>query len=260
MKKISNLFVLILVFVLASCGGKTPSQLAKRSALIADLENFKKTLPKPMPEFKGILNDINIVNDTIIYVAEIPTIEELPYAILIKNKMDADRVAATYITRVSNDVTEPLLDAGFGIKYRLYYNHGSDFFEYGFDYNQLKRVSEQLEKGDIEPYSELDITSLQMADTEFPQDLGDGTWLTAGYVEGNSICYVVSTELEVEPSLITYEDIQEMKNEAILVLKEGQDFDYILKTMEKENIQFVYIYKDCNDVEWARFSIGAEDL
>lgn len=100
---------------------------------------------------------------------------------------------------------------------------------------------------------------MEIDEYSFPVNIEEGVWLTNGYIKDNTAYFESTVEQEIDKSDLTYQDLEETKTEIINGLKETTSW---LKKdqMEKEYFKVVYIYKDSRAKEFARITIGPEDL
>ena len=90
--------------------------------------------------------------------------------------------------------------------------------------------------------------------------MDEGLWLTDAYVKDNNIYYIATFEYEVDKSNITDDDIAEVKESCIDALREEPLISSRKKELIKENIHFVYIYKDSRGKECMTVSIAPNEI
>ena len=80
------------------------------------------------------------------------------------------------------------------------------------------------------------------------------------YIEGHNIYYISTIEAELEPSDISAPEKAEMRKDLIESMKEEWLIMRHKKEIVKENVHFVYIYKDNRGKEIMRVDISPYDI
>jgi hypothetical protein len=168
---------------------------------------------------------------------------------------------ARVLANVSEEAAEKLIEHGLGIKY-IYTSKetGKVLLEVQMTSQKLKEIKDKVEKGELQAFSMIEITKMELAKLKIPSEIEEGVWLTDAYVKGSKVYYVASVENEVDPSSLSGADILEMKESLIQGLREEGLVMMHIKEMIKENVHFIYIYKDNRGVEFSRVDISPEEL
>lgn len=205
------------------------------------------------------IQNIKLVGDTIVYTCEL-TKETWDDIAISKDSINSDRNIARFIQSVDENFIVLVVTHHAGIKY-IYRDRNShkEYASITISPEKLSDISSKLENGRIKPYSLKEIIQMEIDEYSFPVNIEEGVWLTNGYIKDNTAYFESTVEQEIDKSDLTYQDLEETKTEIINGLKETTSW---LKKdqMEKEYFKVVYIYKDSRAKEFARITIGPEDL
>ena len=108
-----------------------------------------------------------------------------------------------------------------GLKY-IYVSKdtGKTLLEIEIPANKLKEIKDKIDKGEIEAYSILELSEMELSKLEIPSQIEEGVWLTDAYIKENSIYYVATIENEIEASDLSPSNIAKMKELCIEAIKE----------------------------------------
>ena len=226
----------------------------------AELSEFKHSLPYEIAGSGFVVTNVEIVGDIVIYTCQVSK-ENWDIMSLSQEVSSSERNIARVISMIDKGAIAKSIKSGLGIEY-VYVSQENDstLLEIEVQPNKLKEVFDKLENGEIEPYSLLEITKMELAKMEIPSKMDEGLWLTDAYVEGQNIYYIITLEYEVDSSDISEEDIEYVKNSCIAYIREQPLITTHKKEIIKENVHFVYIYKDSRGKECMRISIALQDI
>lgn len=264
MKSLVNILLAFVILTFGSCGlnssNKNSFNEHERKMVEEELATFKHGLPYEIAGSGFVMTNIEIVGDMVIYTCQVSK-ENWDAISLTQEVSSSERNIARVISNLDKEAIAKFIKSGFGIKYEyVSQENDSTLLEVEVQPNKLKEVFEKLEKGEIEPYSLLEITKMELAKMEIPSKMDDGLWLTDAYVEGQNIYYIITFEYEVDKSNISVEDIEEVKNSCITYIREEPLITTHKKEVLRENVHFVYIYKDSRGKECMRISIAPQDV
>lgn len=228
--------------------------------MISELESYKAQLPVEINGTGIFIDDILIKNDMIVYSCQLPN-EMWETMSLGKEAPTSDRNMARVISNVDNKFVQRFIDTGFGLKY-IYKSSetGEILMEIEMSAEKLEEISNKLKNGQIEPYTMIELSQMELARMEIPSQIEEGVWLTDAYIKGNNIYYIATIENEIEKEDLSYADIEEMKEGCIEGIREEKLITMNKKEVIKENIHFIYVYKDSRGVELARIDITPKDI
>ena len=264
MKLLVKILLTFTVIVFGSCGLKSPNKNStneqERKIVEEEIATFKRSLPYEIAGSGFVMTNVEIVDDIVIYTCQVSK-ENWDAMSLTQEVSSSERNIARVISNLDKEAIAKFIKSGFGIKY-VYVSQENDstLLEVEVQPNKLKEVFDKLENGEIEPYSLLEITKMELEKMEIPSKMDEGLWLTDAYVEGQNIYYIITLENEVDKSDISEEDIEEVKNSCIAYIREEPLITAHKKEVLKENVHFVYIYKDSRGKECMRVSIAPQDV
>lgn len=264
MKLLVNILLAFTVIAFGSCGLKSTNKNSineqERKMVEEELATFKRSLPYEIAGSGFVMTNVEIVDDIVIYTCQVSE-ENWDAMSLTQEVSSSERNIARVISNLDKEAIGKFIRSGFGIKY-VYVSQENDstLLEVEVQPNKLKEVFDKLENGEIEPYSLLEITKMELAKMEIPSKMDEGLWLTDAYVDGQNIYYIITLENEVDKSDISEEDIEEVKKSCIAYIREEPLITAHKKEVLKENVHFVYIYKDSRGKECMRVSITPQDI
>lgn len=264
MKPVVNILLVCITLVLSSCvlksSNKNSDGLHDREMLEAELADFKRSLPYEIAGNGFVVTNIEIVNDFIIYTCKVSK-ENWDAMSLTQEVSSSERNIARAISNFDKEMVTKFIKSGLGLKYEYVSKEDNrTLLKIEVQPDKLKDIFAKLERGEIEPYTLLELTKMELGKMEIPAQMGDGVWLTDAYIKGNNIYYIATFEYEVDKSNISTEDIEELKNSSIAALREEPLLTARKKELVKENIHIVYIYKDSRGKECMRVSIAPQDI
>ncbi len=264
MKATNGIFYLGLLFwacLVSSCGspGKKQNEI-ERQKLISVIESEKPRFPLEVGDGSGIyVDDVQIEKDMIVYSFLYPD-EMLEVISLNKETSTSDRNLARTISYFGK-LVQSYIDAGFGLKFIYKSSETREvLMEIEMSPEKLEEISKKLQNGEIEPYTLIELTRMELARMDVPVQIDEGVWLTDAYVKGNNIYYIATIENEIDKENISYSDIEEIKEGCIESIREERLFAVHKEEIFRENIHFISVYKDNRGIEVARIDISPEDL
>lgn len=264
MKLLVNTLFICLTLILVSCSLKSSNKNSfdkhERELVEDEIATFKQNLPYEIAGKGFVMTNVEIANELVIYTCKVSK-ENWDAMFLSQEVSSSDRNIARAISNMDKETINKLIRTGLGMKY-VYVSQETNrtLLEIEVQSNKLKDVSDKLEKGEIEPYTLLELTKIELAKMEIPSQMDEGLWLTDAYVKDNNIYYIATFEYEVDKSNITDDDIAEVKESCIAALREEPLISSRKKELIKENIHFVYIYKDSRGKECMTVSIAPNEI
>ena len=264
MKLLVNTFAICLILILVSCGLKSSNKNSfdkhERELVEEEIASFKQNLPYEIAGKGFVMTNVEIANELVIYTYKVSK-ENWDVMFLSHEVSSSDRNIARVISNIDKETINKLIRSGLGVKY-VYVSQETNrtLLEIEVQSNKLKEVSDKLGKGEIEPYTLLELSKIELAKMEIPFQVGEGLWLTDAYIKGNNIYYIATFEYEIDKSNISDEDIAEVKESCIAYLREEPLISSRKEEFIKENIHFVYIYKDSRGKECMTVSIAPDEI
>lgn len=254
------LTILLLLLVLCSCNNAANKAAKERELIIEELTSYKSQLPYTIPGTKFTITDISFDNEIIAYKCSIYE-EDWEAMSAVPDVLKSDRNLARVISSISNEAVDKFIENGFGLKY-IYISKetGKTLYEIEMTSDKLKDIKNKVEKGEIEAYTILELAQMELSKLEIPSQVDDGVWITDAYIDGHNIYYIASIEAELDASALSSSDIKEMKESLIEGIKEEWLIMRYKKEMIKENVHFIYIYKDNRGKEFAKIDISPYEL
>ena len=256
LKLFSRLVVsLLVVFFVASCEGQSYT-LKERSAFLQEFLSFKEKLPYKIRETFAITN-LEVDNDFVEYTFQVNEEEWMEISLISDELIKNDRNLARVLGNFPSDITDQLIKYGIGFRSKyISAKTGKLLFELEMSADKIKEIKDKVNSGEIQPYSLIEATQIEISKMSFPVQIEEGIWMTSVYIEGNNVCYISSVEGEINPSDISNDDLKEMKEDIIEELKKSGLVIVHKEEILKENIHFIYVFKDSRGLEFARFDIG----
>jgi len=251
---------LLLVLFLFSCGANSAKSQKEREELLKEIMSYKGKLPFNIPGTSISITDIAVDNDIIVYTCRVGS-EDWDTMSLASEVSNTDRNMARVISNVSSEDVDKFIEHGLGLKY-IYTSEetGETLLEVEMSADKMKEIRDKVESGELQPYTMIELSQMEIAKMEIPSQIEEGVWITDAYIEGNKIYYIATIENEIDPSDISNADLREMKEGLIDDLKKEGLIMMRKKEIIKENIHFVYVYKDSRGQEFARIDISPYDF
>ena len=255
MKKFSLLLITILL--LSSCAQNKKKTTIAREIFKKEIANEFKELPVSI---NGILlTDIDIEDDYIVYVADL-TREEWSARFMPNNAVNSDKNIARIISVVSPELLQKYIDFEVGIKYlyREVESKGS-LGEIEISHERIKDIKDKLERGLLPPYTIMELLAVEMSKYELPAQIEENAWITDAYIDGKVVFYETTITEDLDGYKMTEDESKEVKNELVKELLEWTTNSLYKDELIKEEVRFIYSYKDKSGNEYMRIEIGPED-
>ncbi len=249
-----GLFLLTLI----SCvnPGKSSRDL---TAIQTELDELQRKLPIHIPNTPLVMKSVVLEDDIVTYTVELTSSFEEFFSMTEKDA-NSDRNIARMINSVGKRAVTQLIDNELGLRYIYLDNEtGDTLLTISVDAERMAQIKKQLDEGSIEPYTTKELLQMEIDQYDFPCDIGDGVWLTDGYIRGNNVYYEATLESDITSDDLTYSDLQEMKRDCISGIEETL-VRFQKQGFYKENIHLIYIYKNNNGEEFARIDLSPDDL
>ena len=255
-----HIIFVILISFFCSCNNTAQKTGKEKEKILEELTSYQEKLPYTIPGTKLTITDISIENDIVVYTCSIYN-EDWDTSFMTSDMMASDRNMARVVSGVSSDAVKKFIEYGIGIKY-IYISKetGEKLLEIEMSSDKLKEIYNKLESGEIEAYTFMELAQMELAKMEIPSQVDEGVWITDAYIDNHNVYYIATIEAEIDASDISSSDKEEMKKSLIEGLKEEWLITRHKKEMIKENLHFIYIYKDNRGKEFARFNISPYDL
>lgn len=246
--------------VLYSCNNTDKKSAKEREYILKELTSYQDRLPYTVPGTNFTITDINIENDIVVYTCSVYD-EDWESMSMPSNVANSDRNMARVISGMSSDAINKCVEYGIGIKY-IYTSKetGEKLLEIEMSSDKITEIRDKVESGQLEAYSILELTQMELAQLEVPSQIEEGVWLTDVYIDGHNIYYIATIEAELDASELSPVEKEEMKESIIEGLKEEWLVTRHRKEMVEENVHFIYIYKDNRGKEFARIDISPYDI
>lgn len=250
------------ICIATSCNsmGKKANKVIKREQMMSELEAYKANLPMEISGTGIYIDNVQIENDMVVYTCKLPA-EMWQTMSLSKEASTSDCNMARVISNVDRRYAQNFIDAGLGLKF-IYKSSetGGILMEVEMSAKKLEEILKKLQNNEIEPYTLMELTQMEISQMNIPSQMGDGIWLTDVYIKGNAIFYNVTIENVIDKDDISYADVENLKRECIMSLRGEKLMTIHKKEFIRENIHFIYVYKDSRGIEFARINIGPEDV
>lgn len=232
----------------------------RREEIRQAIRSHKHRCPSTIPCTGFTMVDIDAEDDYMIVKVEV-TNEYYEGNLLTPEMANSDRNVARGISIYSSNIIDMFIEYEFGMKY-IYTSKetGKTLLEITIPPKKLKEVKEKVDKGELQAYSLLELMEMEFAKMAFPYQIEEGLWLTNVYIKGNNIFYVYVVENEIDASDVLQSVLYELRKSSIEGLRKEFGALVYKQSIIKENIHFVYIYKDNHGKEFARISISPDDL
>ena len=256
----TNLIALLLLLVLCSCNNVSKTKGNKREEILRELAYFQDRLPYTVPGTRFTIKDISIDNDIVAYTCSVYD-DDWKTMSMESDVANSDRNMARVLSNVSNEVVDIFIEHGIGLKY-IYTSEetGKTLLEIEMSADKLKDIKDKVENGELEAYTILEIAQMELAKLEIPSQIDEGIWMTDAYIKGHNVYYVATIEAELEPSDLTSSDKAEMKENVLESLKGEWLIMNQKNEIIKENVHFIYVFKDNRGREFAKLDISPYDL
>lgn len=254
------LSVLLVVFTVSCFDKSSRKEARERHEILEGIKTFQKDLPYPIEGTGITITGMELEGDIIVYTYTISD-EDWEEIAGPDDVANSDRNLARIISNISSTAVNLFIKHHLGLK-MIYKSadSGKIFRVLEMSPEKLKEIKEKKDKGEIDAYTLLELTQMEIDQMKFPTKLEDGVWLTNAYIKGHSICYEARLENTVDPSDVSSSDLAEMKQSIIEGLKEDGVIEVHKSEIIKENIHFTYIYRDDRGVEIGRLDISPSEL
>jgi len=248
------------MFALCSCINTSKKANKEREDILKELTSYQDRLPYTVPGTRFTVTDISVDNDIVVYTCSVCN-EDWDSMAMSSDIANSDRNMARVVSNVSDEAVKKFIELGIGLKY-IYTSEetGEILLEIEMSTDKLKEIKDKVDNGELEAYSIIEIAQMELAKLEIPSQVEEGVWLTDAYIEGHNVNYVATIEAELNPSDFISSDKEEMKETLIESIKEEWLIMRHKKEIIKENVHFVYIYKDNRGEEFARIDISPYDI
>lgn len=254
------LLSLLIMAFLSSCGVNSAKSKKERDEILKEIMSYQDRLPFNVPGTTLSITDIAVNDDIVSYTCTIGE-EDWGDMSSVSEVASTDRNMARVISNVSNEAVDKFIEHGLGLKY-IYKSleTGTILMEIEMSANKMKDIRDKVNKGELQAYTMIELAKMELAKLEIPSQIEEGVWLTDAYIEGNEIYYIATIESEIDSSDLSNADLSEMKEGLIEDLKKEGLIMMRKKEIVKENIHFVYVYKDSRGQEFAKINIGPYDF
>ena len=257
-----HLALLVLMFVFtASCFDNSSLKKTKlRGPIEQEIKSLQKQLPMPI-EGTGITITSVVLDGDIVAYTYVISDEDWKDIASSEELANSEKNLARIVSNVPSASIDMFIENALGIK-MIYRSEesGKKLRTIEIPADKLKEIKEKTDTGELEGYSFLELTKMEISEMKFPQDLGDGIWITDAYVKGNKIYYVVKINQRINPSDLSSSDKVAMKKQLISDLKAEKSIMINKQEMVDEDIHFVYIYNDKRGVEVFRADIAQSNF
>lgn len=253
--------VFLAIILLCSCGNMVKkSKELEREKVLKEIEDYKSRLPYTIPGTGITLTRIDVDKDIIVYSCRI-TKDNWDAMSLASEMATSDRNIARVISNISNNAVDKFIEYELGLKYIYISDETSEkLLEIEIPSQKLKEIKEKVDKGEVQAYTMIEISQMELAKLDIPSQIDEGIWLTDAYIKGSNVYYECTIENELDASDLSSEAIAELRASCIEGIKEEGMVMMHKKSIIKENIHFIYIYKDNRGKEFARITISPDDL
>ncbi len=247
----------IFMTILVSCNNQKTGSISQTDRL--ELNNELKSLRSQLPyEIAGTgvyITSVEVGDSCVELTGAMP--QEIIDLIVTVDSLNTDRSVSRAVLGLG-EICNYLVEKNVGITYR-YENMstGQELCTVVAGPERLKRVMNEVKSGDTQPYSLLEVCRIQASSAQYPIDMGDGTWMTNAYVEGNSIYYEYRCDFDLvidnETEEIIKEEIEnEIVGNALFTFNKDRAID--------EDVHLVYIYKSKKGKILSKIDISLKDL
>jgi len=250
MKKIMFLG-LMMACLLSGCKKENPL----REGIRADIEEWKKQLPM---EIGGItIQTADVKEDLVVYDCLVDETAEMIQADSILN---SDKNYARTLASMDEMVVKNYIDAGMGVKYIYKDKESKIRGVMTITAQKMKEIQQKLKSGEIKPFSFLEMTQVEINQSEYPLQVSENLWLTDAMVKDNYVINVFTIEAVIEKSSCTEEEWWETKKNTIEGLRESPLVRACREEIKEKDIHLSYVYKDVRDTILSIIDIDYYDL
>lgn len=254
------LLVLMVAFTTSCLNNPTQQKAKVREQLQKEIKSFQKRLPLPV-EGTGIsIIGMDLNDDIVVYTYSVSE-EDWENMAGSEELANSDKNLARIVDNVPSASLDLFIKYGLGLK-MIYKSKesGETLRELEIPADKLKEIKEKTSKGELEAFSFLELTKMELTEMKFPSELEDGIWMTDAYVKGNTVYYVVKIDRKIDPSALSSADKAEMKQQLIRDLKAENSIMIHKDEIVKEDVHIVYIYNDKSGKEILKVDIKPSDL
>lgn len=251
MKKIVYGVILGLALICTGCAEKNPH----RAAICQEIEEMKSQLP--MEAGSLTIREVNVKGDLVVYEC---SVEEEADMIQSDSVLNNDKNYARTLASMDEKVVKGFIDAEMGVKYIYKNKEGKNLSEMTISAQKMKEISGKLRTGEIQPYSVLEMSQVEIDQTQYPVKITDNLWLTDAMVKDNYVINVITLEAQAEKSDFTEDDWWEAKKNTVAGLRESPLIASGKQEIKEKDIHFSYVYKDVRDTVLVILDIDYYDL
>ncbi len=247
----------IFMTILVSCNNQKTGSIsqADRLALNDELNSLRSQIPYELSGTGIYITSAEVGDSCVELTIAVP--QEIIDLIISVDYLNTDRSVSQAVLGLG-ELCNYLVEKNVGITYR-YENMstGQELCTVVIGPERLKRVMTEVKSGDTQPYSLLEVCRIQASSAQYPIDMGDGTWMTNAYVEGNTIYYEYRCDFDFVIDNETRRIIrEEMENE----IAGTPLFIYNKEKAINEDIHLVYIYKSQKGKLLFKIDISLKEL
>ncbi len=251
MKKIVYGAILALTLMSVGCAEKNPH----RAAIRQEIEEMKSQLPLETGSLT--IREVNVKGDLVVYEC---AVEEVADMIQADSVLNSDKNYARTLASMDEKVVAGFVNAEMGVKYVYKDKEGKNLSEMTISAQKMKEISEKLKTGEIQPYSVLEMSQVEIDQTQYPVKISDNLWLTDAMVKDNYVINVITLEAKAEKTDFTEDDWWETKKNTAAGLRESPLISSCKQEIKEKDIHFSYVYKDVRDTVLVILDIDYYDL
>ncbi len=251
----------LLLLTLLLCDLNSRKSSRDLTVLQTELDELQSELPINIPNTPLVWKSAMLEDETITFTYELTrsSFEEY-FFVMSEKEVNSDRNIARMINSIEEQFVTLLINNELGMCLIYLDNKtGEALLTVNVDAERMAQIKKQLDEGSIEPYTAKELLQMEIDQYNFPCDMGDGTWLTDGYIRGNNVYYEVTLEFYITSDDLTYSDLQEMKWALVSYMEDTFVRSY-KQDFYKENLHLIYIYKNNKGEEFARIDLSPDDL
>lgn len=243
-----------------------PFMSAQNSATEKERAMFKqkfleinKSLPMKVMDDVWLVS-VKVDGDYIVYDWEM-TEEQWKSRSIPQDITTSDKNVAKYIGTLSPDIVQQLLYCrlGIAVSYKEK-DTKKDLLSFSIEPQRLTKIKEGLDNGTIVPYTVLELLEQSVSKYKCPLQIDEGIWMTNVYVQGKNLYYEVEVDETIDFKDIPEKAKQDIKATFVSGVKDSGIFIAYKKELIKENVHFIYLFRDSNKKEVLVINIGPEDL
>ena len=266
--KIANLITILSLgtLIVSSCKPHKES----REQITQALEEVRAQMPiSVVPGTSMLWVDayLDDDNDFVVFIFQANSEDAATY-FLPQDNLSDERNIARFVNGMNftgDEFVDLLVEAEVGLKVLIFDSQsGEQLRTLNITPEQLRETRDKVASGELQPYDILDIFRMEIAAMEFPEQVDEITWLTNAYLDGSNVVYEYMVDLQVDPSDLTEGDIQEIREGVVEDLAQNPflnfQYSHNKESILKEDIHFVFIYRDNRGTEFMRHDIAPGDI